>query len=384
MTAIAALMHRGHAILYGDSRVTVASEEAHSSLPAVDDPERFVPREYFQQIAGLVRKIYIISPSLAVGVAGNYIYALALLEDLKRSVVPANIEEVREFFDSYREHVSKDLTVVGAISDGGEATTFQFDFKSGAFESGGEYMQGDGGWLFKDMIAKGASFIDRLDKSESVIANVLSALGFFYAEEDVSGSFLENASGGAYEAIWWDGCQFQWIPDFTLLPFVIDAQDKNNVTCAVPRIINYRPFNEYGAVRSYKASLNGHLVMIKDRNSVIPVKTRSIWDRPFQRGKLELEKYDDNWMKLLSKPLSASAYVVHYAVKCGKGHIKTVTAMWEAASATCPIKVLGADIHHCIIDIADLPTKEMAGFCGGPRYLPFGDRPSAREIGVLR
>ncbi|WP_298329139.1 hypothetical protein [Asticcacaulis sp.] len=235
MTAAFVGRYNGCPFVISDSRITrVGSDGSHISIPVLNEPDIFVPLEYHQQIVDMENKIVFISNELVICWAGSRIEAAAVIRVLKDDDFSCSIEDFFKkisavFTNIKNEEKIADLSIVGFFTNALCFETFKFEFKNSEFHRGGDYCIGEGGWLldkyFSEKNKDKVLILDKKLSADQEIKNILLAsIGFFFSEEKIIGTFLENVSGCSFSAAWISGGYLRVLENYSIYSFEMEVE----------------------------------------------------------------------------------------------------------------------------------------------------------------
>lgn len=233
------------------------------------------------------KKIYIISPNLAVGWVNDKLPAKIILRGLYEKFRDKKVskDELENFFLSSENSGNYYAKINGLIIDD---VSYGFTFFTNAPEQSfnlTEFPHGSGSdfynFLFSDE-ERSIDFSKRVSKIDEELSHLLAEASSLLAG-DVFDSNKEDDFGLGYEVIYFDGNKFKYLDDVLHLYFGITVDTKNkkiiSIT-ALPKCVKYKNFNSFSVIQTFGIKGTKPLILHNNQIQVFD-NSPSKWTRNF-------------------------------------------------------------------------------------------------------
>lgn len=228
-----------------------------SGMPALIG-DVLVTSEINRQFKSFNKKVYIISPNLAVGWVNDKLPAKIILRNLYEKFRDKKVskDELDNFFLSSEDSGNYYAKIIGLLIDGvSYGFTFFTNHPKQSFDLT-EFPHGSGfgfyNYLFNDEERSISSSI-RVSKIDEKLSHLLTEASSLLAG-DIFKSNKEDDFGLGYEVIYFDGKKFKYLDDVLHLYFGITVDTKNKKIIsltALPRCVKYKNFNSFSVIQTF-------------------------------------------------------------------------------------------------------------------------------------
>jgi hypothetical protein len=248
-----------HPVLLSDFVVTApGSERDHIELPTHADLQTLIPREYLFPVVRLASKVLEVSPRLLVCGSGSLLEIRRVFTHLhgRFSTIEATTNAVKSSLCDYIEERgdgSPDCVIAGWIIDAGQPVSFRWSSETGDVETEGDYIEGSGARIFRELCLPLANTAINPDELERGLAEAaLHMTTTPYANELVLGNTLLNGFGGGYDAFVFANGRFRRVHDVTYLLFAVRVIDLNTLRIGqMPILLKNTSFGQHTLLRSF-------------------------------------------------------------------------------------------------------------------------------------
>jgi hypothetical protein len=236
MTLVAAWMESGIPILAGDVLITseVGNPVHRKPVPTRDDLIEILPRSKGIAIDELLRKVYVISPSLCVGFCGSPFSAADVISALSGSLTGSScsLEQMRDLLTSVTDHSSPPCTIIGWLKQSDQFHCFRWtSSRYDLFETAQWFAIGSGRSHFEKMM-RTRQFLASHRPIESAIASISDLL----KDEVLYATSLPHRFGGAYNIVAYEGGGFEAVSSVLFIPVQIEeTHDPGSLALLQPK-----------------------------------------------------------------------------------------------------------------------------------------------------
>lgn len=243
MTLIANVYVDGCFVLFGDTLISSVEKATSASIPNIDNLYEVFPKGAGFVPTGLRQKLCIINSNLMLAWAGNEIFALTALNEIRSKFLDeSNFTEklIANFFESLDDQIKNECQFCVVAANEEYSFCYKWNSPSIVGSSLGLIdLGGSGSEFFLDTLRYMEThfYEDNLTQSDEVrktgsltsaVGKILGLCGRLNTNEIFTGSNLLHYFGGAYEIAYRRGNKFEKLAEVTFITWVIDSR-KNEI-----------------------------------------------------------------------------------------------------------------------------------------------------------
>lgn len=233
-------------------------------------------------VSGLVQKLTVLTPKLAVAWAGSPLCAAGIFKDVRETGEDAGFDELCKVIDEWKNETGLDLylTGLGIVEQSGSTTAtcrFAWDSDLGwesrkeSIEHYGDcYVGGSGGDMFCNLLQNGEFvFTSHAPSLEKAIVLSLSHLTTLVGDQLRRGSGVKLLYGGGFEVATLLGNQIQKITNVTFHFWSATKNDQSELQVTFRFALKVSYFEDYLVLRRFQIAGPVETILITTASATI-------------------------------------------------------------------------------------------------------------------